>query len=165
MYLTITDPSSTTLHLLLHANNFYSILWFILEILLFIFKFNHLIYPKHAFGLEFTMIFVLCFNDLIRQRFGIRGNLMLQPSLLILFIVYDFICAIGYVFFLIGQSYVQRTELLLSGISLLLILLEFIFSIVILIRNSRAMPILTIEQKLERFNQMQKKFLSSVKTE
>ena len=165
MFLTVSDQSSTTLHILLHANIVYTIFWFILELLLFIFKYHHLTYATNAFGLEFAIVFILCLNDIFRQFFGFKGNLILQPSLLVLFIIYGLICAVGFVFFLILQSYVQRIEILLSGIALTLILIEILLSIITLIRNSRAMPILTNEQKIARLNQAQKRFLTSIKNE
>ena len=165
MFLTITDQSSIALHLILHVNIVYTILWFILEILLFIFKYYHLSYATNAFGLEFTLVFVVCLNDLLRHFFGIKGNLMLQPALLIVFILYGLFSALGFVFFLALQSYTQRTEILLSGIGLALILIEILLSIITLIRNSRAMPVLTPEQKVTRLNQAQKRFQSSFKNQ
>lgn len=165
MFLTISDQSSTALHILLHVNIAYTILWFILEILLFIFKYYHLTYATNAFGLEFSIVFMTCLNDLIRHFFGIKGNLILQPGLLIIFIVYGLICAIGFVFFLILQSYVQRLEIFLSGISLLLIIIEILLSIITLIRNSRAMPVLTSDQKIARLNRAQKRFQTSIKND
>jgi hypothetical protein len=165
MFLTVSDQSSTALHILLHVNIPYTVLWFILEILLFIFKYYHLQYASLAFGLEFTLIFIVCFNDFLRQFFAIKGNLMLNNVLLFISILYGLFCAIGFVFFLILQSYVQRTEILLSGISLTLILIEILLSIITLIRNSRAMPVLTKEQKVARLNQAQKRFQESIKNE
>lgn len=161
MFLTVSDPSSTTLHLLFHANILYTILWFILEILLFIFKYFHLSYAVHAFGLEFSIVFILCCNDLLRQFFGIKGNLILQPNLLIFSILYGVFCAIGFVFLLLWQSYIQRLEILLSGISLTMIIIEILLSIITLIRNNRAMPVLTTEEKFRRLNQATKRFQSS----
>jgi len=165
MFLTVSDQSSTALHILLHANILYTILWFILEILLFIFKYYHLSYAANAFGVEISLVFMLCFNDFLRQFFGIKGNLMLDSGLLIIFIVYGLFCAIGFVFFLILQSYVQRLEILLSGISLALIVIEILLSIITIIRNSRAMPVLTREQKIARLNQAQKRFQASIKND
>jgi hypothetical protein len=165
MFLTVSDQSSTALHLLLHVNIVYTFLWFILEILLFIFKYYHLSYAANAFGLEFSLIFILCLNDFFRHFFGIKGNLMLQPGLLIIFILYGFFCALGFVFFLILQSYIQRLEIFLSAIGLTLIIIEILLSIITLIRNSRAMPVLTPEQKIVRFNQAQKRFQVSLKNE
>jgi transmembrane protein 216 len=165
MFLTVSDQSSTALHLLLHVNIIYTILWFILEILLFIFKYFHLSYAANAFGLEISIVFILCLNDFLRHFFGIKGNLMLQTGLLIVFIIYGLFCAVGFVFFLILQSYVQRLEILLSGIGLALILIEILFSIITLIRNSRAMPVLTTEQKIARLNQAQKRFQTSIKND
>lgn len=161
MFLTVSDPSSTALHLLLHANILYTILWFILEIVLFIFKYFHLPYARHAFGLEFSIVFILCCNEFLRQFFGRKGNLMLQTNLLIFFLVYGVFCAIGFVFFLLWQSYIQRVEILLSGISLTLILIEVLLSIIVLIRNRRAMPVLTSDEKLRRLNQANKQFITS----
>ncbi|CAF1291391.1 unnamed protein product [Adineta steineri] len=142
MFLTVSDQSSTALHILLHANLPYTIFWFIMEILLFTFKNFHLTYASNAFG-----------------------NLMLNNALLIISIFYGLCCAIGFVFFLILQSYAQRLEMLLAGISLTLILIEILLSIITLIRNSRAMPVLTKDQKIARLNLAQKRFQTSVKTE
>jgi len=165
MLLTVSDQSSTALHIILHVNIIYTILWFILEILLFIFKYFHLSYATNAFGLEISIVFILCLNEFLRQFFGIKGNLMLETGLLIIFIAYGLFCAIGFVFFLILQSYVQRLEILLSGIGLALILIEILLSIITLIRNSRAMPVLTTEQKIARLNQAQKRFQTSIKND
>ncbi|UJR08683.1 hypothetical protein I4U23_012941 [Adineta vaga] len=165
MFLTVSDQSSTALHLLLRINRNYTIFWFILEIVLFIFKYYHLTYGTNAFGVEMAIIFMLCFNEFIRQFFGIKGNLMLQTSLLILFIVYGIFCIVGFIFFLVLQSYIQRVEILLSGIGLALILVEILLSIITIIRNSRAMPVLTNEQKVERMQQATLRLKSSKKTE
>jgi hypothetical protein len=165
MLLTVSDQSSTALHILLHANIIYTIFWFILEILLFIFKYYHLSYAANAFGLEISLVFIVCFNDFLRHFFGIKGNLMLNSALLIIFIVYGLFCAVGYVFFLIWQSYTQRLEIFLSGISLALIVIEILLSIITLIRNSRPMPVLTKDQKIARLNQAQKRFQTSIKNE
>ncbi|CAF0937328.1 unnamed protein product [Adineta steineri] len=165
MFLTVSDQSSTALHILLHANLPYTIFWFIMEILLFTFKNFHLTYASNAFGIEISLVFMVCFNDLFRQFFCIKGNLMLNNALLIISIFYGLFCAVGFVFFLILQSYAQRLEMLLAGISLTLILIEILLSIITLIRNSRAMPVLTKDQKIARLNQAQKRFQTLVKTE
>jgi hypothetical protein len=165
MFLTVSDPSSAALHILLHANIFYTLFWFVVEILLFIFKYYHLFTNTTAFGLEIASVFMLCFNDFIRHFFGIKGNLTLNTTLLILFIVYGLFCAIGFVFFLVLQSYITRVDMLLSGIGLLLILIETLLSIITLIRNSRAMPVLNREQQIARFNQAQRRFQATVKTD
>jgi hypothetical protein len=165
MFLTVSDQSSTALHILLHVNIGYTIFWFILEILCFIFKYYHLTYGTNDFGMEFTIVFMLCFNDCLRHFFGIKGNLMLNPGLLILHILYGIFCAIGFVFFLFLQSYTQRVEILLSAIGLTLIIIEILLSIITLIRNSRAMPVLTKEQKIVRLNQAQTRFQASIKSD
>ncbi|CAF1255304.1 unnamed protein product [Adineta steineri] len=90
---------------------------------------------------------------------------MLQTSLLIISIVYGIFCIIGFVFFIVWQSYIQRVEIILSAISLALITIEILLSIITIIRNSRAMPVLSKEQKIERMKQAQIRFQSSVKTD
>ncbi|CAF3439810.1 unnamed protein product [Rotaria sp. Silwood1] len=165
MFLTVSDQSSTALHILLRVNITYTIFWFILEIFLFVFKYYHLTYVGTAFGVEISSIFMLSLNEFLRHYFGIKGNLMLKTSLLILFIVYGIFCALGFVFFLRFQSHTQRIEVLLSAIGLALIFIEILLSIITLIRNSRAMPVLTNEQKLARLNQAQKRFQASIKNE
>jgi transmembrane protein 216 len=165
MFLTVSDQSSTALHILLRLNINYTIFWFILEIILFIFKFYNVSYASNAFGIEMAMIFMLCSNEFLRQFFGIKGNLRLQNSLLIIFIVYGIVCIIGFVFFLVWQSYVQRVEILLSAIGLTLIAVEILLSIITLIRNRRAMPVLTKEQMIKRTQVAKTRFQSSIKTE
>ncbi|CAF1372673.1 unnamed protein product [Adineta ricciae] len=165
MFLTVSDPSSTALHILLHANIVYTIFWFLIEILLFVFKYYNLYNVHHAFGLELSSVFMLCFNDFIRHFFGIKGNLLLSIKLLVLFIFYGLFCAIGFVFFLRFQSFTTRTEVLLSGISLLLILFETLLAIITLVRNSRAMPVLTKQQQLIRLNRAQQRFQRSIKSD
>jgi transmembrane protein 216 len=165
MFLTVSDQSSTALHILLRLNIHYTIFWFILEILLFIFKYYHVPYATNAFGIEMAMIFMLCFNEFLRQSFAIKGNLTLKNNHLIISIIYGIICIIGLVFFLVWQSYIQRAEILLSAIGLTLIALEILLSIITIIRNIRAMPVLTSEQKLERMKQAQRRFQSSIKIE
>jgi transmembrane protein 216 len=165
MFLTITDKSSTALHLLLCINIHYTIFWFILEIVLFIFKYYHLPYAASAFGIEISMIFILCFNEFIREFFGIKGNLILQNNHLIVSIIYGIISIIGFIFFLVWQSYIQRAEILLSTIGLTLITIEILLSIITIILNHRAMPVLTKEQKIERIKQAQVRFQSSIKTD
>ena len=165
MFLTVSDQSSTALHILLRIHHHFTIFWFILEILLFIFKYYHVPYASQAFGIEMAMIFMLCSNEYIRQFFAIKGNLMLKPNHLIISIVYGIFCIIGLVFFLVWQSYIQRAEILLAAIGLTLIVIEILLSIITLIRNSRAMPELTRQEKRDRVKQAQIRFQSSIKTE
>jgi transmembrane protein 216 len=165
MFLTVSDKSSTALHILFRIHVYYTIFWFILEIILFIFKYYHLPYATSAFGLEMSMIFMLCFNEFLREFFGIKGNLMLKTNQLIISIVYGIFCIIGLIFFLVWQSYIQRVEILLSAIGLALITIEILLSIITIILNIRAMPVLTKEQKIERIKQAQIRFQSSIKTE
>ncbi|CAF0819376.1 unnamed protein product [Adineta ricciae] len=153
MFLTVSDQSSTALHVLLRVNIIYTFFWFVLEILLFIFKYYQLTYAANAFGLEMAIIFMLSFNEFIRQFFGMKGNLVLEAPSLILFIVYGLFSSVGFVFFLVLQSYAQRVEILLSAIGLALIVIEIVLSIITIIRNSRAMPVLTKEQQVERMRQ------------
>ncbi|CAF1052154.1 unnamed protein product [Rotaria sordida] len=165
MFLTVSDQSSTVLQILLYINIHYTIFWFILEISLFIFKYYHLPYATSAFGLEMAIIFMLCLNEFLREYFGMKGNLMLKSILLIIFILFGFFSIIGFIFFLILQSYTQRVEILLSAISLTLITFEILFSIITLILNSRAMPVLTKQEKIKRVKEAQSRFDSSIKTE
>ncbi|CAF1341834.1 unnamed protein product [Rotaria sordida] len=165
MFLTVSDQSSTVLQILLYINIHYTIFWFILEISLFIFKYYHLPYATSAFGLEMAIIFMLCLNEFLREYFGMKGNLMLKSILLIIFILFGFFSIIGFIFFLILQSYTQRVEILLSTISLTLITFEILFSIITLILNNRAMPVLSKQEKIKRVKEAQSRFDSSIKTE
>ena len=163
MFILITDASSTALHILLRLNMHFIIFWFILEILLFIFKYFHLPYATSAFGLEIAMIFLLCFNEYLRLFFAVKGNLTLKGNHLIISIVYGVFCIIGFVFFLALQSYIQRAEILLSAIGLTFILLEILLSIITIIRSIRSTPPLSSTEKLQRVKHAQTSFLASNK--
>ncbi|CAF1000418.1 unnamed protein product [Rotaria sp. Silwood1] len=165
MFLTVSDQSSTVLQILLRINIYYTIFWFILEIPLFIFKYYNIPYGTSAFGIEMTMIFMLCLNEFLRQYFGIKGNLMLNNTLIIIFILYGFFSAIGFIFFLVLQSHTQRIEILLSAIGLTLITIEILFSIITFILNRRAMPILTKQEKIKRIKEAQEQFQLLLKNE
>ena len=90
---------------------------------------------------------------------------MLKGDHLIISIVYGIVCMIGFVFFIVWQSYAQRTEILLSTFALTLIVIEILLSVLTIVRNTRAMPVLTNERKLERMKQAQERFKSAIKTE
>ncbi|CAF0767030.1 unnamed protein product [Didymodactylos carnosus] len=158
MFLTSSLRSSITLQILLHVNIIYTIFWQIIEILCFIFKFYNLPYPTNAFGIELSMTFLLVLNDFIRQFFGIKGNLTQRIPLLITFLVFNAFCSLGFVFFLIWQSYVQRVEIILSSLALLIILIETIFSIVTIIRLIIPVKFLTPQQKLDRIREARENF-------
>ena len=163
MYLTVNHRSSTCLHLLFYCNIVYTIFWLILEILCFLFKYYHLIYPSYGFGIEFSLIFIVASNDFVRQYFGIRGNLLMDSGPMIVSIVYGLICAAGFAFFLILQTYIQRVEILLAGIALLLIIFEILLTIVTFIRDRRGITFLTDQQKVQRYNEAQRQFRRSMK--
>lgn len=163
MLLSITDQSSTALHLLLRLHRHYIIFWFILEILLFIFKYYHVPYASNAFGIEIAMIFMLCSNEFVRQFYAIKGNLTLKTNHLIISIIWGVFCIIGYVFFLVWQSYIQRAEILLSAIGLTLIGLEMLLSLITIIRKSRIVPNLSREQQRIRIQQAHERFQRSIK--
>ncbi|CAM4777848.1 unnamed protein product [Rotaria magnacalcarata] len=165
MFLTVTDPSRIALQILLHVNIHYTILWFILEILLYIFKYYNLPYAMNAFGTEMAIIFMLCLNEYIRQFFGMKGNLRLNNVFLIISILYGFFSIIGFIFFLVLQSYAQRVEIILSSIGLALITVEILLSIITIILNKRLMPVLSDSEKLVRLNKARKQFESSIKNE
>lgn len=165
IFVTVTNRSSTALHLLLNVNILYTIFWLILEILCFIFKYYHLSYPPNAFGIELAMVIILSFNDFLRHFFGIKGNLTLKSAPLIIFILYGVFCSVGFVFFLVLQSFTQRVEILLSAVALALILVEVILSIIVLILNTRPTPKMRPEEKEMRYQQAQRRFQASLKTE
>lgn len=162
-FLSTTDQSSTALHLLLCVHRQFTFFWFILEILLFIFKYYHVHYASNAFGIEIAMIIMLCSNEFIRQFFAIKGNLKLEISHLIISIVWGVFCIIGFVFFLVWQSYIQRAEILLSAISLTLIGLEILLSLITIIRHQFITPGITPEQQYLRIQQANQRFQLSAK--
>lgn len=165
--LTSTDPSSTSLHILLNVNIYYTLCWFVMEILCFVFKSYHVVYAGSALGQEIALVFILSFNDYVRQFFGMKGNLNLTRGLFVLFILYGFVCMLGFIFFLVLQSYVQRLEILLAGIGLALIAVELILCVMTMIRNGQvnSMPVLSKEEKLVRLQISRQRLQKAIESE
>lgn len=165
MFLTVVDRSSIVLHILLRVNIYFTIFWFILEVPLLIFKYYHLPYASNAFGLEMSIIFMLCLNEFLRHFFGIKGNLIMKMGYLAISAVYGGFSMVGFIFFLVLQSYTQRVEILLSAIGLTLITIEIIFSIITMININRLPSVLTREQKSKRTKKAQEQFEALLKKE
>lgn len=147
---------------MLRANSVYTLFWLIMEIPCFIFKYHQFNYSSSGFGLEFAILFVVALNDFVRHYFGIRGNRLLNTSLMATFIIYGLFCAAGFVFFLILQSYTQRIEVILSGIALLLIVVELLLTIVTMIRARRPVMPLTQTEQIQRYEKTRERVRSAM---
>lgn len=129
--------SLVPLQLLFYLNQWYSIFWLIIEILVFIFKGQTLPFASGVLAGEIVLFITLFFVDVFRIFFGTKANLTERVSGIIVSLVITAPTAIGFIFFIIWQHYVLRVELIINSIQLVFLGLEIIFQIVALIIFAR----------------------------
>nr|CAB3267072.1 transmembrane protein 216-like [Phallusia mammillata] len=122
--------SSLPLQIFYELNSYYFGLFFVAEILLFVYKAEMLYYPSQTLGIDLGLLFVLTFLEMLRLFVGCKGNLT-ERTLTSLFSVFLLaVSAALVVYFLLWQTFVLRIDLVLCGILLFLHLLQFVFSLI-----------------------------------
>ncbi|CAH1794529.1 unnamed protein product [Owenia fusiformis] len=132
--------SSLPYQILLYCNGWYYGLFFIAEILIFIYKGETLPFPPSALGGEVTLLFILAGIEAIRIFFGQKGNLTERMVAVVLCIALSIPSLFGALYFLLWQTYVLRIEVILSAIQLAFLGLELIFGVISVVTFARAAP-------------------------
>ena len=114
---------------LLEYHKIYSILYFIIEELLFIYKCHFFVFPKHAAGIEITGLIFYLFIQLTRIEYGSFGNRSEASTFVLLAFCFGFLGGFTYAYFFWLQTYVLKLELLTSGVGLAIFLFEEIFGL------------------------------------
>ena len=116
---------------LMEFHQVYSIVYFIIEELLFVYKCYYFDFPRnYTAGLEITSLIFYFFIQLGRFYFGSIGN-RAESSIFVLFcFVYSVGAVYTYFHFLFIQTFVLKIELITNSIGLGLWALEFAFSII-----------------------------------
>ncbi|CAD8151230.1 unnamed protein product [Paramecium octaurelia] len=109
--------------------NFLKILYFIIEIIVFIYKGYGLFYPPNKIGIEIFLQFLLAFCQFPRLILGSIGNKTESPSQILWFVLLIFPCIFLYIFFIVLQTYVVILEIIINVIALIFIVFEFVFSL------------------------------------
>ena len=114
---------------LLEFHRIYSILYFIIEELLFIYKCHFFDFPEHAAGIEITCLIFYLFIQLNRMDYGSFGNRSEASTFVLLSFCFGFLGGFTYAYFFWLQTYVLKLELLTSGVGLAIFLFEQIFGL------------------------------------
>ncbi|CAK8673946.1 unnamed protein product [Clavelina lepadiformis] len=129
--------SSLTLEIFFTLNAYYFALFWLLEILLFVYKAEILPYPGTNIALDIVLIFVLAAIEVLRIFIGSKGNLTEHSLSTIISLVFLACSVVLVIYFLLWQTYVMRADVVLCGILLSLQAVEFLFSVVALCSFSR----------------------------
>ena len=114
---------------LMEFHQVYSIVYFIIEELMFIYKCHFFQYQSYAAGFEITGLILYLFVQFGRFYFGSLGN-RAEASIFVLFcLIFSVGAVYTYAHYMLLQTYVLRIELLTGSIGLFLWLLEVIFAV------------------------------------
>ena len=113
---------------MMEFHQIYSILYFIMEELIFVYKLYYLQYQPYAAGFEITALILYLFIQFGRFYFGSLGN-RAEASIFVLFCVIFSVAAIyTYVHYLCLQTYVLRIEIIINGVGIVLWIIEVAFA-------------------------------------
>ncbi|XP_076466464.1 transmembrane protein 216-like isoform X2 [Babylonia areolata] len=132
--------SSLPYQILLFLNGWYFALYFVCELLMFVFKGETLPFADGVLAAEIILVFLMAGVELLRLFFGKKGNLTEQIVGVVISVLLSIPSLLGALFLLLWQTYVLRVEVILSGIQIAFIGLELVFGIISIITFARAAP-------------------------
>ncbi len=121
--------SSFLLQLFLYFDTWYSVLYFFIGIINFIYKPVALPYPRYLLGWEaagFTFLFIL---TVVRLFLGYQGNLAQKRFSLAVSLFLSLASIVGHVYYYTLQTYVLRIDQVLNVIALIFDCGEILFSV------------------------------------
>ena len=114
---------------LIEFHRIYSILYFIIEELLFVYKVNYFQFPKGTSGLEISSLIFYLIVQFARLSFGSLGNREEHSQFVIFCLAFSIGALYTYIHFMLLQTFVLRIELITNAIGLAIWLFEAVFSI------------------------------------
>ncbi|KAK7107595.1 transmembrane protein 216-like [Littorina saxatilis] len=132
--------SSLPYQILLYLNSWYFALFFVCELLIFIFKGETLPFADGVLAAEIILVFLMAGVEILRIFFGKKGNLTEQIVGVVISVLLSIPALFGALFLLLWQTYVLRVEVILSGIQIAFIGLQLIFGVISIITFARAAP-------------------------
>lgn len=119
--------SSVPLEMLLYFGSWYMALWWVVEVLVFLYKGTYLPYPDNAWGMELSFVFLFVLVEPWRVLLCSKGNKTLtkMPAIFALLLALPTLAL--EVYLMLGQTYVLKIEeamcagaLLFGGLQVLL---------------------------------------------
>lgn len=126
----VEDLSSLPLQVLLHLNVWYFLVFWITELLVYIYKGIILPYPNQdgTLALEIILLLMFAIIESVRLFFGYKGNLAERKLAVVLSIFLTIPVLLLNLYLMLWQTYVLRLELILCSVLLVFFGLEFFIS-------------------------------------
>ncbi|KRY11551.1 Transmembrane protein [Trichinella patagoniensis] len=125
--------SSFVLQLFLILNKWYTWLFFVTEISVFIYKGITLLYSWQTLISDVLLLILLLIMEVFRNILARNGNLMESFAYVAVSVFLGIACLLAYAYFFYFQTYVIKLEIVIISIALLFIALELAFSVVTMI--------------------------------
>ncbi|KRX26181.1 Transmembrane protein [Trichinella nelsoni] len=125
--------SSFVLQLFLILNKWYTWLFFVTEISVFIYKGITLLYSWQTLISDVLLLILLLIMEVFRNILARNGNLMESFAYVAVSVFLGIACLLAYAYFFYFQTYVIKLEIVIISNALLFIALELAFSVVTMI--------------------------------
>ncbi|KAG9272497.1 transmembrane protein 216-like [Astyanax mexicanus] len=130
--------SSTPLQVLFYLNSWYFAVFFIAEILMFVYKGVLLPYPQSNLILDIVLLLLYLGLETLRLFYGWKGNLCERTLTLSISIGVLVPCTVLSVYYLLLQTFVLRLEFILNAVLLCFYGLELILGLITISAFARA---------------------------
>ncbi|XP_065540355.1 transmembrane protein 80, partial [Lathamus discolor] len=121
--------SAVPLQLLFYVNGFYLIFYFLATLAMLLYKSQAFSYPEDFLSVDLTLLVITAIAEVLRLYLGVRGNLTEEESLLGLSLVMTVGSVFLAVYFLVWQTYVLKTDVILNSVLLFFYGMESILKI------------------------------------
>ena len=122
--------SSYLFQLLLFYNRIFFLFYFIIEIILFVFKLNILTYPPTAAGIEISILVLSLFIGELRVFAGNVGNKSESSKFILFYIILTIFTLYSFIYFAFIQTYCLKLEVIFNMLGFSLNIIEIIFSLI-----------------------------------
>ena len=116
----------------------YTIVFFIFEFVIFVYKGMYLTFPSNALGVEISCLIFYLIIQLSRFSWGTMGNRTQSANFVLFSVIWSIGALYTYIHFHLLQTFVLRIELVLSIGGIIAWLFEVVFAIVVFMKNSEA---------------------------
>jgi len=130
--------SSLPYQILMYCNSWWFCLFFLAELLCYVFKGQTLPFPESGLLAEVILLFILGGLEYIRLFFGMKGNLTERVVSVTVSLFLSLAAGVGFLYLLLWQTYVLKIEVILVVVQLVFVVLEVLFAIVAMITFARS---------------------------
>lgn len=121
--------SNLPLQMMLFFNFYYLPIFFVLEVILMIYKGSKFTYPAYAYGLDISSLVFFALGEQARLMLASQGNKKEELPTLLWSLGLAFPILIGIVYFVELQTFVVQADVILNGIYLFFLAVEMVFSL------------------------------------